>query len=69
MTIIFIILLITLNVSVLILMFFNPESKKNQITKNQQNPPELQDTKNYVKRESNLNKVFRDEMVRKLKEK
>ena len=67
MTIIFIILLISLNISVLLLIFLNPKSKiqiKTKSPDNRQEPQELQDA---VSTDSLLNKVYRDEMSKKMK--
>ena len=64
MIIIFIILLITLNISVLLLILFNPKSIKEIKTKGQNKPQEPQ---NIVQQESILNKVYREEVAKKLK--
>jgi hypothetical protein len=64
MIIIFIILLITLNISVLLLILFNPKSIKEIKTKGQNKPQEPQ---NLVQQESILNKVYREEVAKKLK--
>ena len=66
MTIILIILLISLNISVLLLIFLNPKSKIEILTKNPYNLQERQDT---VSTDSLLNKVYKDEMAKKMKEK
>ena len=69
MTIIFIILLISLNISVLLLIFLSPKSKIEIKTKNPDYLQEPQDIKDAISTDSLLNKVYRDEMSKKLKEK
>ncbi len=64
MTIIFIILLITLNISVLLLIFLNPKPLKEINTKEQNKPQEPQ---NLVQQDSLLNKVYREEVAKKLR--
>jgi hypothetical protein len=72
MTIILIILLISLNISVLLLIFLDPKSKIEIKTKNPYNlqePQEPQEQQDAVSTDSLLNKVYRDEMAKKMKEK
>ena len=69
MTIIFIILLISLNISVLLLIFLNPKSKIENRTKNPYNLQEPQERQDDVSTDSLLNKVYKDEMAKKMKEK
>ena len=72
MTIILIILLISLNISVLFLIFLNPKSKIEILTKNPYNlqePQERQERQDAVSTDSLLNKVYKDEMAKKMKEK
>ena len=72
MTIILISLLISLNISVLLLIFLNPKSKIEIKTKNPYNlqePQEAQQPQDAVSTDSLLNKVYKDEMAKKLKEK
>jgi hypothetical protein len=67
MTIIFIILLISLNISVLLLIFLNPKHKIEIKTKNPaklQEPQELQDV---VPADLLLDKVYRDEISKIMK--
>ena len=66
MTTILIILLISLNISVLLLIFLNPKSKIEILTKN---PYNLQERQDAVSTDSLLNKVYKDEMAKKMKEK
>ena len=69
MTIILIILLISLNISVLILIFLNPKSKIEIKTKNPYNLQEPQEPQDAVSTDSLLNKVYRDEIAKIMKEK
>ena len=69
MTIIFIILLISLNISVLLLIFLNPKSKIEIRTKNSYNLQEPQERQDAVSTDSLLNKVYKDEIAKKMKEK
>ena len=69
MTIILIILLISLNISVLLLIFLNPKSKIEILTKNLYNLQEPQERQDAVSTDSLLNKVYKDEMAKKMKEK
>ena len=72
MTIILIILLISLNISVLLLIFLNPKSKIEILTKNPYNlqeQQEQQERQDAVSTDSLLNKVYKDEMAKKMKEK
>ena len=72
MTIILIILLISLNISVLLLIFLNPKSKIEILTKNPYNlkePQEPQEREDAVSTDSLLNKVYRDEIAKIMKEK
>ena len=69
MTIILIILLISLNISVLLLIFLNPKSKIKILTKNPYNLQEPQERQDAVSTDSLLNKVYKDEMAKKMKEK
>ena len=69
MTIILIILLISLNISVLLLIFLNPKSKIEIKTKNPYNLQEPQEQKDAVSTDSLLNKVYRDEIAKIMKEK
>ena len=67
MTIILIILLISLNISFLLLIFLNPKNKIEIKTKNPvklQEPQELQDV---VPADLLLDKVYRDEISKKMK--
>jgi hypothetical protein len=64
MIVIFIILLITLNISVLLLIFLNPKPLKEINTKEQNKPQEPQ---NLVQQDSLLNKVYREEVAKKLR--
>jgi hypothetical protein len=67
MTIIFIILLISLNISVLLLIFLNPKHEIEIKTKNPvklQEPQELQDV---APADLLLDKVYRDEISKKMK--
>ena len=69
MTIIFIILLISLNISVLFLIFLNPKHKIEIKTKN---PVKLQETKelqDVVPTDLILDKVYSDEISKRMKEK
>jgi hypothetical protein len=61
MIIIFIILLITLNISVLLLIFLYPKPIKEIKTKELNKPQEL---KNLVQEDSRLNKVYREEVAK-----
>jgi hypothetical protein len=67
MTIIFIILLISLNISILLLIFLNPKHKIEIKTKNPDNLQEPQELQDAVSTESLLNKVYRDEISKKMK--
>ena len=67
MTIIFIILLISLNISVLFLMFFKSKDKIEIKTKNTDNLQEPQELKDSVSKDSLLNKVYRDEISKRTK--
>jgi hypothetical protein len=69
MTIILIILLISLNISVLLLIFLNPKSKIEIKTKNPYNLQEPQEPQDAVSTDSLLNKVYRDEIAKIMKEK
>ena len=69
MTIILIILLISLNISVLLLIFLNPKSKIEIKTKNPYNLQEPQEPQDAVSTDSLLNKVYRDEIAKTMKEK
>ena len=69
MTIIFIILLISLNISVLLLIFLNPKSKIEIRTKNPYNLQEPQERQDAVSTDSLLNTVYKDEIAKKMKEK
>ena len=69
MTIILIILLISLNISVLLLIFLNPKSKIEILTKNPYNLQEPQKQQDAVPTDSLLNKVYKDEMAKKMNEK
>ena len=69
MTIILIILLISLNISVLLLIFLNPKSKIEIKTKNPYNLQEPQEQQDAVSTDSLLNKVYRDEIAKIMKEK
>ena len=69
MTIIFIILLISLNISVLLLIFLNPKSKIEIRTENPYNLQEPQERQDGVSTDSLLNKVYRDEIAKIMKEK
>jgi regulatory protein YycI of two-component signal transduction system YycFG len=67
MIVIFIILLITLNISVLLLIFLNPKPLKEINTKEQNKPQESQEPQNLVQQDSLLNKVYREEVAKKLR--
>jgi len=67
MTIIFIILLISLNISILLLIFFNPKHKTEIKTKNPYNLQEPQEIQDAVSADSLLNKVYRDEISKRMK--
>ena len=67
MTIVFIILLISLNISVLFLIFLNPKHKIEIKTKN---PVKLQETKelqDVVPTDLLLDKIYRDEISKRMK--
>ena len=67
MTIVFIILLISLNISVLFLIFLNPKPKIEIKTKNTDDLQEPQELKDPVSTNSLLNKVYRDEISKRMK--
>jgi|LWDU01.1.fsa_nt_gi hypothetical protein len=67
MTIVFIILLINLNISVLFLIFLNPKNKVEIKTINPVNLQEPQELKDPVSTDSLLNKVYRDEISKRMK--
>ena len=67
MTIIFIILLISLNISVLFLMFFKSKDKIEIKTKNTDDLQEPQELKDPVSTDSLLNKVYREEISKIMK--
>ena len=69
MTTILIILLISLNISVLLLIFLNPKSKIEILTKSPYNLQEPKERQDAVSKDSLLNKVYKDEMAKKMKEK
>ena len=69
MTIILIILLISLNISVLLLIFLNPKSKIEILTKSPYNLQEPKERQDAVSKDSLLNKIYKDEMAKKMKEK
>ena len=64
MTIVFIILLISLNISVLFLIFLNPKHKIEIKTKN---PVKLQELQDVVPADLLLDKVYRDEISKIMK--
>jgi hypothetical protein len=64
MIVIFIILLISLNVSVLLLIFLNPKPIK-EIKIKEQNKPQV--PHNLVQQDSLLNKVYREEVAKKMR--
>jgi len=67
MTIIFIILLISLNISVLFLIFLSPKNKIEIKNKNPDNLQDSQEVQDAVSTESILNKVYRDEISKRMK--
>ena len=69
MTTILIILLISLNISVLLLIFLNPKSKIEILTKSPYNLQEPKERQDAVSKDSLLNKIYKDEMAKKMKEK
>jgi hypothetical protein len=67
MTIIFIILLISLNISVLLLIFLNPKHKIEIKTKNPVKLQEQQELQDVAPADLLLDKVYRDEISKKMK--
>ena len=67
MTIIFIILLISLNISVLFLIFLNPKHKIEIKTKNAVKLQETKELQDVVPTDLLLDKVYRDEISKRIK--
>ena len=69
MTIVFIILLISLNISVLLLIFLNPKHKIEIKTKNPVKLQEIQELQDVDPTDLLLDKVYREEISKKMKAK
>ena len=67
MTIVFIILLISLNISVLLLIFLNPKHKIEIKTKNPVKLQEQQELQDVAPADLLLDKVYRDEISKRMK--
>ena len=65
----FLFFLISLNISVLLLIFLNPKSKIEIRTKNPYNLQEPKERQDAVSTDSLLNTVYKDEIAKKMKEK